>query len=172
MAVARTPKGVLLDGAQMTLMSLLVGTAGFLKERHIPISELVSHIGESFSESWGSLEGRGADEVMKHLLDLQILPLGVEVLSSELEPDKAEVVLTALPGKAVLEKFGTTPRDLLRGFGVDPQEVALIYGMFEPAAKAIGMRWTHQLKGGKQTLRLESKAATRKTGARRPARKS
>ena len=172
MAVARTPKGVLLDGAQMTLMSLLVGTAGFLKERGIPMAELVSHIGESFADSWGSLEGRGADEVMKHLLDLQLLPLGVEVLSSELKPDKAEVVLTALPGKAVLEKFGTTPRDLLRGFGVNQQEVALIYSMFEPAAKAIGMRWTHQLKGGKQTLRLESKAASRKTGARRTASKS
>lgn len=172
MAVARTPKGVLLDGAQMTLMSLLAGTAGFLKERDISIAEWVSYIGETFADSWSALEGEGADEVMKHLLALQLLPLGVEVLSSELKPDKAEVVLTALPGKAVLEKFGTTPRDLLRGFGVDSQEVALIYGMFEPAAKAIGMRWTHQLKGGKQTLRLESKAATRKTGTRRPARKS
>jgi hypothetical protein len=167
MAVARTPKGVLLDGAQMTLMSLLAGTAGFLKERNIPFTELVSYIGEGFAESWGALEGRGAGEAMKHLLALQLLPLGVEVLSSQLKPDKAEVFLTPLPGKAVVEKFGTTPRELLRGFGVNQQEVALIYGMFEPAAKAIGMRWTHQLKGGKQTVRLESRAAGSKARTQR-----
>ena len=172
MAVARTPKGVLLDGAQMTLMSLLAGTAGFLKERNIPFTELVSYIGESFAESWGALEGQGADEVMKHLLALQLLPLGVEVLSSDLKPDKAEVALTPLPGKAVLEKFGTTPRELLRGFGVNQRELALIYGMFEPAAKAIGMRWTHELKRGKQTVRLESKAASSKARAQRRTSKS
>jgi len=171
MAIARASKAVLLDGAQMSLMTYLAGTAGFLKDRDIPITEWVSYIGEAFADSWGGLKGQGADEIMQHVLALEVLPLGVEVLSSDLKPDKAEVVLTAFPGKAVLEKFGTTPRELLSGFGANQQELALIYGMFEPAARAIRMRWTHQLKGGKQTLVLEAPAPKKKAAAKRPASK-
>ena len=169
MAIPRTSKAVLLDGAQMSLMTFLAGTAGFLKDRGIPISEWVSYIGEAFADSWGGLKGRGADEIMQHVLAIQLLPLGVEVLSSDLKPNRAEVVLTAFPGKAVLEKFGTTPRELLSGLGANQQELAQIYGMFESAARGIGMHWTHQLKGGKQTLVLEAPVPKKKAAAKRPA---
>jgi hypothetical protein len=55
----------------------------------------------------------------------------------------------------VLEKFGTTPRELLGGFGVSQRDFEAIYAMYEPAAKAIGLRFTHQLKGGQELLSLE-----------------
>jgi hypothetical protein len=90
--------------------------------------------------------------------------VGVEVLSSHLAADKAEVTLTPLPGKKVLEKFGTTPKELLDGFGVTQKEFASIYGMCDAAAETIGFRFTHELKGGKQLLSLERIAGKKKRG--------
>jgi hypothetical protein len=101
------------------------------------------------------LEGRGADEAMEHFLTLEVLPMGAEVISSRMSPDKAEVTLTALPPRAVLEKFGTTPRTLLRDFGVTQKEFESIYGVFEPAAKAIGLELKHHSKDGEVVLSLE-----------------
>jgi hypothetical protein len=155
MAKKSVSKEVLLDGAQMALSAFLAGTMGFLKERNISIQEWVSYIGEQFEGSLGALEGEEAGRVMEHLLTLQVLPLGAEVISSRATQDKAEVTLTPLPSRAVLEKFGTTPRELLRGFGVSQRDFEAIYAMYEPAAKAIGLRFTHQLKGGQELLSLE-----------------
>jgi hypothetical protein len=155
MAKKSVSKEVLLDGAQMALSAFLAGTMGFLKERNISIQEWVSYIGEQFEGSLGDLEGEEAGRVMEHLLTLQVLPLGAEVISSQTTQDKAEVTLTPLPSRAVLEKFGTTPRELLRGFGVSQRDFEAIYAMYEPAAKAIGLRFTHQLKGGQELLSLE-----------------
>jgi hypothetical protein len=155
MAKESVSKEVLLDGAQMALSAFLTGTMGFLKERNISIQEWVSYIGEQFEGSLGDLEGEEAGRVMEHLLTLQVLPLGAEVISSQTTQDKAEVTLTPLPSRAVLEKFGTTPRELLRGFGVSQRDFEAIYAMYEPAAKAIGLRFTHQLKGGQELLSLE-----------------
>ena len=155
MAKTKVSKEVLLDGAQMCIAATVAGIAGFLKERNIPIKELSAYMGEKFEDSLGALEGRGADEVMEHLLTLEILPMGAEIVSSQSTPDKAEITLTTLPPSAVLEKFGTTPRELLRGFGVTQKEFESIYAMFEPAAKAIGLKFTHQVKGGQELLALE-----------------
>jgi hypothetical protein len=155
MAKKSVSKEVLLDGAQMALSAFLTGTMGFLKERNISIQEWVSYIGEQFEGSLGDLEGEEAGRVMEHLLTLQVLPLGAEVISGQTTQDKAEVTLTPLPSRAVLEKFGTTPRELLRGFGVSQRDFEAIYAMYEPAAKAIGLRFTHQLKGGQELLSLE-----------------
>lgn len=155
MAKESVSKEVLLDGAQMALSAFLAGTMGFLKERNIPVQEWVSYIGEQFEGSLGNLEGEEAGRVMEHLLTLQVLPLGAEVTSSQITEDKAEVTLTPLPSGAVLEKFGTTPRELLRGFGISQRDFEAIYAIYEPAAKAIGLRFTHQLKGGQELLSLE-----------------
>jgi hypothetical protein len=155
MAKESVSKEVLLDGAQMALSAFLTGTMGFLKERDISIQEWVSYIGGQFEGSLGDLEGEEAARVMEHLLTLQVLPLGAEVISSQTTQDKAEVTLTPLPSRAVLEKFGTTPRELLGGFGVSQRDFEAIYAMYEPAAKAIGLRFTHQLKGGQELLSLE-----------------
>ena len=70
--------------------------------------EFISYMGDTFKGSWGDLEGRGTDEVMEHLLTLEVLPMGAEVVSSKASPDKAEVTLTQLPPRDVLERFGTT----------------------------------------------------------------
>jgi hypothetical protein len=149
------PTKMLLDGAQMTLSALLAGTMGFLKEHGIPIKEWVSYIGNAFDGSLGDLGGEAVDRVMEHLLTLQVLPLGAEISSSQASADKAEVTVMPLPSQAVLKKFGTTPKELLEGFGVTRREFASIYGMCQPAAKAIGLRFTHQLKGGQEILSLE-----------------
>jgi hypothetical protein len=154
MAKESVSKEVLLDGAQMALSGFLAGTLGFLKERNISIQEWVSYIGEQFEGSLGDLEGEKAGRVMEHLLTLQVLPLGAEVTSSQVTRGKVEVKLTPLPSRAVLEKFGTTPRELLRGFGISQKDFETIYAMYEPAAKAIGLRFTHQLKGGQELLSL------------------
>ena len=122
-------KEVLLDGAQMIIAASIAGIAGFLKERKIPFKELVEYMGEAFEGSLGDLEGREADEVMEHILTLQVLPLGAEVVSTQSSPDKAEVTLTALPLQKVLEKFGTNPQELLEGFDVTQQEYESIYAM-------------------------------------------
>jgi hypothetical protein len=155
MAKQSVPKQVLLDGAQMALSGFLAGTLGFLKERNISIQEWVSYIGEQFEGSLGALEGEEARLVMEHFLTLQVLPLGVEVISSRTTRGKAEVKLTSLPSRPVLKKFGTTPRELLRDFGISQNDFEAIYGMYEPAAKAVGLRFTHQLKGGQEFLSLE-----------------
>jgi hypothetical protein len=155
MAKTSVPKEVLLDGAQMCLAATTVGIIGFLKERNIPVKALVDYMGEQFEDSLGDLEGEEVGKVMEHLLTLEVLPMGAEVISSQATAGKAEVTLTSLPPRKVLEKFGTTPGDLLQGFGVTMMEYASIYGMYAPAARAIGLRFRHQLKGGKEILSLE-----------------
>lgn len=155
MAKQSVPKQVLLDGAQMALSGFLAGTLGFLKKRGIPIQEWVSYIGEQFEGSLGDLEGEEAARVMEHLLTLQVLPLGAEVTSSQTTGGKVQVKLTSLPSRAVLEKFGATPREFLRDFAISQNDFEAIYGIYEPAAKAIGLRFTHQLKGGQELLTLE-----------------
>ena len=170
--VSKVPKDLLLDGAQMVLAALVAGTVGFLKRNNIPAKDWVSYIGERFVGAWGDLYGEDVDQVMQHLLALQVLPLGVEVISSELAPDKALVSVTPFPSAALLEKFGTTPLQLLRGFGVTQKEISSIYGMHEQAAEAIGLVFTHQLKGGKQILSLERVAHNGNPRERRRSRKT
>ena len=91
MAQKSVPKQVLLDGAQMALSAFIAGTMGFLKQRGIPIKDWVSYIGEQFEGSMGALEGEDVGKVMEHLLTLEVLPMGAEVLSSQSTQDKAEV---------------------------------------------------------------------------------
>jgi hypothetical protein len=155
MAKRSIPKQILLDGAQMALSGFLAGTLGFLKERNISIQEWVSYIGEQFAGSLGDLEGDEVSSVMEHLLTLQVLPLGAEVTSSQATDSKVEVKLTPLPSRAVLEKFGTTPGEFLGSFGLTQKDFEAIYGIYEPAARSIGLRFTHELNGGREVLNLE-----------------
>jgi hypothetical protein len=163
-------KEVLLDGAQMNLSALIVGTMSFLKQKHIPIKDWVTYIGKQFEDSWEGMEGEKAENILEHLLTLEVLPLGVEVTSSNITGRKAEAVVTPLPSRTVLKKFGTTPSELLSGFGVTREELASFYAMYEPAAKAIGLRFTHKLDGAKQILGLEG-GAVKASGSRGAARK-
>ena len=149
------PKEMLLDGAQMTLSAFIAGTMGFLKQQNIPIKDWVSYIGEQFEGSLGEMEGEEAGKVMEHLLALEVLPLGADILSSQSTPDKAEARLTSLPSRIILEKFGTTPRELLSGFGVAKKEFESILSMYEPAAAAIGLKFKYQSKLDQEILTLE-----------------
>lgn len=155
MLSAKVSKEVLLDGAQMCIAATIAGIAGFLKEYNIPFKEFSDYMGEMFEDSLGDLKGRGADEVMEHLLTLEILPMGAEVISSKLTPDKAEVTLTTLPPRTLLEKFGTTPKLLLSDFGVTQKEYESIYAMYEPAAKAIGLKLRYHSKDNHEIISLE-----------------
>src|SRR5512136_289049 len=146
----KVPKEMLLDGAQMSLSAFIAGTMGFLKQQNIPIKDWVSYIGEQFEGSLGELEGEKAGRVMDHLL-----ALGVDILSSQSTPNKAEATLTSLPSRTVLEKFGTTPRELLRGFGVTKKEFESVLSMYEPAAAAIGLKFKYQSKDDQEILTLE-----------------
>ncbi len=157
MAKNSVSREMLLDGAQMMLLAMTAGTMGFLKERGISIKEWVSYIGDAFEGSLEGLDGEPVDKVMQHLLGLGVLPTGVEIVSSKPEEDSIEVVLTSSPSGKVLEKFGTTPKELLKGFGITQTEFESIYAMHEPAVKAIGMSFKHHLKGGQEILSLERK---------------
>ncbi len=147
----------------MTIAATMAGIAGFLKDRGIPLKEFVDYMGEKFEGTLGSLEDRGAGEVMEHLLVLEVLPMGGEVVSEKLSAEKAEVTLTSLPPRALLEKFGTTPRELLRDFGVTQSEYESFYAMFEPAAQAIGLSFRHRSIGGQESLVLERARQNSKT---------
>jgi hypothetical protein len=57
----------------------------------------------------------------------------------------------------VLERFGTTPKELLKRFGLPQREFESIYDSFSPAAKAIGMKFTHHAKDGHKIHVLEKK---------------
>jgi len=166
MAKQSIPKQVLLDGAQMALSGFLAGTLGFLKEQNISVRDWITYIGGQFEGSLGDLEGEEPSLVMEHLLTLQVLPLGAEVTSSQTRDGKVEVKLTPVPSRALLEKFGTTPKEFLTGFDISQKDFEAIYGIYEPAAKAIGLRFTHQLKTGQEVLSLEPAR-----GGRRRARK-
>ena len=148
-------KDILLDGAQMIISATIAGIGSFLKERNIPIKEWIDYMGETFEGSLGDLEGQGVDEVMEHLLTLQVLPMGAEVVSSKSSTNKVEVTLTTLPPHEVLEKFGTTPAELLEGFDLTQQEYESFYDMFEPTTKAIGLKFEHRLKDGQEIISLE-----------------
>ncbi|MDO8578717.1 MAG: hypothetical protein Q7R50_06010 [Dehalococcoidales bacterium] len=153
----KVSKDILLDGAQMSLAATTAAIAGFLKERNIPIKDFVAYMGDNFEGMLGDMEGRGADEVMEHLLKLEVLPMGAEIVSSKMTPDTAEVTLTALPPQKVLEKFGTSSKDFLEGFGVTQKEFASIYESYAPAAKAIGMTFRHHSRDSQEVLTLERK---------------
>jgi hypothetical protein len=169
MAKESVSKDVLLDGAQMNLSALIAGTMGFLKKKRIPIKDWVKYIGDEFEGSWGALEGEKLQNVLGHLLTLEILPLGVEAKTSEITPKKAEVTVTTLPSRIVLKKFGTTPKELLDGFGVTAEEMASFYAMYEPAAKAIGLKFTHRLSGGRQLLAIERQPTKTSNGHKQKA---
>jgi hypothetical protein len=155
MAKKAVPTQMLLDGAQMSLYGFIAGTIGFLKKKKIPVKDWIDYIGDNFSESWGDLKGEKPDFVMEHLLALEVLPMGAEMISSRSIDGKVESTLTTLPGKGVLEKFGTTPRDLLEGFGVTQKDFETVYAMYEPAAKAIGLNFSHRIEDGHEVLTLE-----------------
>ena len=148
-------KEVLLDGAQMNIAAIISGIAGFLKEKGIPFNEFVEYMGDAFEGSLEAFEGSEVKDVMEHLLTLEILPLGARVLSSKSSTSEAEVILTALPPKEVLEKFGTTPDEILEGFGVSREEFESCFAMYEPSAKAIGLRFEHQLQGDHEVIILK-----------------
>lgn len=158
MAKTTVSKTVLLDGAQMALAGMWAGTMGFLKERDIPVADLLAYIGDKFEGSWEGLKGDELGSTMEHMLTLQILPMGAEVISSKGTADRAEVKLTSLPSQSLLEKFGTTPEELLEGFDVTAEEYASIYAMYEPAAKAIGLVFKHKLQDGEEILSLERRS--------------
>ena len=151
----KVSKQVLLDGAQMSITATITAVAGFLKEHNIPFKEFVTYMGNKFEGSFGDLDGRGADEVMGHLLTLEVLPMGVEVISSQMSGERAEVTLTSLPPREVLGKFGTTPKMLLEDFGVAKGEYESIYESYEPALKAIGFKFKHHSKDNHEILTLE-----------------
>lgn len=155
MTKTQVSKETLLDGAQMALSALIAGTMGFLKQRNIPIKDWVSYVGEQFDGSLGELEGEDAGRVMEHLLTLAVLPMGVKVVSSQSTSDKAEVSVTPLPSSTVLDKFGTTPHELMRGFGVTKKEFGSILAMYEPAARAIGLKLGHRFEDNQELLTLE-----------------
>ena len=161
MAKEQVSKEVLLDGAQMDLSVVLAGTMGFLKKHNLSIEDWAKYIGEAFEGALGDLEGAPLDTVMEHLLTLDVLPMGAEVVSSESTSRKAEATLTPLPSRALLKKFGTTPREFLSGFGVTKQDLALVYAIYEPAAKAIGLEFRHELTDSRQVLSLKRVSARR-----------
>ncbi len=162
MAKGSVSKEVLLDGAQMSLAVLLAGTMSYLKKRKMPVKDWVNYIGEQFEGSWEGLRGDKVESVMEHLLTLEVLPLGAEVTSSKSTAGKTEVILTPLSSRKVLKKFGTAPAELLGDLGVTAKEMASIYGMFAPAAAAIGLRFSYELSDGKQMLSLEKAGSTAK----------
>ncbi len=159
MAAKSISKQVLLDGAQMSILALIASTMGFLKEQNIAIDDWIKYVGNQFDGSLADLEGEDVASVMEHLLTLQILPMGPDVISSQATSKKAEVKVTPLPSRTLLDKFGTTPEELLEGFGISMQEFASVYKMYEPAAEAIGLRFRHKLKGNEELLTLEKPTA-------------
>ena len=165
MAKRQISKDVLLDGAQMDLSVVLAGTMGFLKKHGLSTKEWARYIGEAFEGALGDLEGAPPQTVMEHLLTLDVLPMGTEVVSSESTSRKAEVTLTPLPSRALLKKFGTSPREFLSGFGITKKDLAEVYAIYEPAAKAIGLEFCHELTDSRQLLSLK-----RASGQRRQAR--
>jgi hypothetical protein len=148
-------RDMLLDGARMSMAATMAAIAGFLKERNIPLKEFISYLGDSFEGSFEDLQGRPVDEVMEHLLNLEVLPMGAEVISRQATTDKSEVVLTSLPPASILEKFGTTPKELLSGFGVTMKEYESIFDSYALAAKAIGLKFKHRMKDSQEIITLE-----------------
>ena len=163
-ASKRSP-GVRLDGAQMLIAAITAGTLGFLKERGIPIREWVDYVGDAFEGSWSAFEGWGGDDIFRHVAALNAVPMGAEVMSLTQDGDTWEMELTTIPSADVLARFGTTPEELLEGFGLTADEFALIYGIFNAPARAIGLEFSHRLEGDRHTLRLEPK--TRKKAIKR-----
>lgn len=151
----KVPKQMLMDGAYMSIAATTAGIIGFLKEKNIPLKEFLAYFGERFEDSFSALSGEPVEKVMQHLLMLEILPMGVQVISTKASKNKAEAVVTSLPPKDVLEKFGTTPRELLNGFGVTAKEFESMYETFTPAIKAVGLKFSHAKRDGNEVLTIE-----------------
>jgi len=155
MANTKVPKEMLQDGAYMSIAATTAGILGFLKEKGIPIKEFVAYFGDKYEDSFSDLEGEPIADVMQHLLMLEILPMGAQIVSTKATKDRAEAVITSLPPKDVLEKFGTTPKELLSGFKVTAREFESMYDTFTPAMEAIGLKFKHAVKEGNEVLTLE-----------------
>jgi hypothetical protein len=151
----KIPSEMLQDGAYMCIAATTAGILGFLKGKGIPMKEFLTYFGERFEESFSEMKDEPVEKVMQHLLMLEILPMGAEVISTKFTKNKAEAVITSLPPKNVLEKFGTTPRELLRGFNVTTKDFESFYDTFVPAMKAIGLSFKHAARDGTEVLTLE-----------------
>ena len=158
----------LLDGAQMHFISLVAGTLGFLKERGISADEWTQYFGQKFYDSWEGLMGVGAAEALEQVIPIQVESMGAEIISGVGTEQRAVVTVGAIPSRAVLEKFGGTPRQILRGFGITQEEFAKIFDVFKIPASVAGFAFTHTAAKNARviTLRRLARRQAPKRGSR------
>ena len=95
----------LLEHAQANAQLAIIATAVFLHDRGVPLEEWTGAIGRVFARGWGEPRAWDAGEFLDAILT-NVRAIGGEVLSAELEPERAEAVTIGFPDPELCAQFG------------------------------------------------------------------
>lgn len=125
--------GELLEQARGNAQALILGTIPFLEKRGIPPEEWAAALGETFSQGWGDPRPWDAAEFLDAMLT-NMRALGAEVVSVDLQVERAEAATTGFPDP-----------ELCALFGVSPERAAVFHEAAGQIAAARGLRWTWEM---------------------------
>jgi hypothetical protein len=106
---------------------------GYLVQRGIDTGEFVRFVGERSAPSWEGTEG--VAELMEGVL-INVRSNGHDVLSVEVDDDRARATVT-----------GLVRYDVMEFFGVPREQADTFWDKFYPLAEALGLRFTWQRTG-------------------------
>lgn len=135
----------LLEQAQANLQATVIATLSFLHERGLPIEDWTVALGRRFALAWGDARPWDAGRFMDAMLT-NYRSMGAEVISVELNADRAEAVTLGFPDP-----------DLCTMLGVDIAVAARFNDVTTAIARDRGLTWTWTLKH-RQTIHIVERA--------------
>jgi len=137
----------LLEQAQANAQALAIATLAFLSKRGISPEEWAESVGRSLSVSWDDPEPWEAGEFLDAMLT-NLRSLGATVVSSSLQPDRAEATVRNFPDP-----------ELCSLFGVDLKVAACINDLPAPIAAERSLRWSWSRRGDETHIEVSRATA-------------
>jgi hypothetical protein len=125
----------LLEQAQSNAQATIIATVAFLQECGVPIADWTGALGRTFGLAWDEPAPWEAGEFLDAMLT-NLRSLGAQVVSADLQADRAEATTTGFPDP-----------ELCAVFGVDPTLVAAFNDVPAAIARDRSLTWTWTRQG-------------------------
>jgi hypothetical protein len=112
----------LLEQSQSNGQATIIATVAFLTERKIPIADWTASLGHTFGLAWDEPEPWDAGEFLDAMLT-NFRSLGATILTSTLDPDRAEATTIGFPDPELCAIFNVDPA-LVAAFNDIPAALA------------------------------------------------